>query len=192
MRLKTISLLFALVLATGCGGSGETDAASVSDEHSPTENVEQPAPTFALGEPVALEDGFVATVTSWKTQPTAGAIVADTELYLSRAAEGMTYVVVEYTLTNTGDVEEYFLFAPELSDASGGTSFCNVDATTNYSVHELVRTEPEEENPNYNSGSTYSPGEYKTKADVYEVDQAAWEAGGWTLIMEDAGTVILN
>lgn len=192
MRLKTLAILFVLALAAGCGGSGDTDTASVPDAYLPAENVQEPAPTFTLGEPVALEDGFVATVTSWKTQPTAGAIIADTELYLSRAAEGMTYVVVEYTLTNTGDTEEYFLFAPELSGPSGSTSFCDVGATTNYSVHELVRTEPEEENPNYNSASTYSPGECKTKVDVYEVDPAAWEAGGWTLIMEDAGTVVLN
>jgi hypothetical protein len=192
MTWKTLIIVTAFALLAGCGGSGESESASTTGDATGTDEPVEAAAEFAVGDAVDLEECFSATIIGAKTQPTAGAIIADTELYLTRASEGMTFVAVDYTITNNGEIEEYFLFSPQLVDASGMEIECNLDATTNYSVHELVRTEPEEENPNYNSASTYSPGEYKTKAVVFEVDPAAWEAGGWSLIMEDAGIVVLN
>lgn len=185
--------ILSISMLQGCGDSAEPGTATSTGE--PVEAVEpvEVVPTmFAIGEPVDLGDGFSSTIALVKTQPTAGAIIANSEVYLTRAGEGMTFVVVEYTVTNNGAAEEYFLFAPQLADASGAIVDSNIDASTNYTVHELVRTEPEEASVNFNSTSTYSPGEYKTKATVFEVDQAAWDAGGWTLVMEEAGVVTVN
>lgn len=194
MNRKRLSFacMFPLMLLA-CGGSGETDAAASGGEPvEVAEPVEASPAVFEIGEAVDLGNGFSATVLVVKTQPTAGAVVADTELYLSRAAEGSTFVVVEYTVTNNGAAEEYFLFSPQLADASGALIDSHIDASTNYTVQELVRTEPEEASVNFNSTSTYSPGEYKTKATVFEVDQAAWDAGGWTLLMDEAGVVTIH
>jgi len=193
-RLLAVSFVPLLVVA--CGGSGDRETAAGGTETveagEAPETAEAAPSVFEIGDSVDLGEGFSSVVLGVKTQPTAGKMIGESEVYFSRAAEGSTFVVVEFTVTNNGPEEEYFLFSPQLADAAGTLVDTHVDATTNYSVHELVRTEPEEGSVNFNSASTYSPGEYKTKAVVFEVDQAAWDAGGWTLLMEDAGVVAVH
>ena len=133
-----------------------------------------------LNEPFPMPHNFEAIILSAERVETTGAIVADTELYLSRPQEGFVFVVVTYSRQNKGTQPGFPQDILQLVGGDDVVAGFNAEAGANYLVHQLY---PGQDPPYGN----YQPGETRMLAMVFELPEEVWEAGGAKLVYETAG-----
>lgn len=171
MFLSLLSLVFGGV---ACDSGGDDD--EPAENESPGNTEEQIHEVeFQLNEAISLEYDFTVTVAEANAQPTAGALVAGTEVYLSRPAEGNTFVVVQMDFTN-GGTEEHFGPGHCVLRGPDGTEYeFDGSATSNFVVQELYA---DQDTPR----GDYAPEETRREAKVFEVSETAWAEGGFELV----------
>ena len=166
------------------------ESAAESPEESPEESAEESNVTvdeygitttqWQLNEPMPMPNDFEAIILSVERVETTGAIVADTELYLSRPMDGFTFVVVTYSLENKGAEARNGTHSLIFGDGSNEQMGVNTSATANYVTHQLS---PGQEA----SHGEIQPGETRLKATVFEVPVESWDAGGCRMRYEAGG-----
>ena len=173
LPLHAIVALTATVLACQDGDvatttpEGQPAAASQAEE---VTRLEQ-----QLNQPFALEAGFRVIILSVSIRDQTGDPAMD--VYQSHPAPGNVFVVVEYDLANLGTEAQGPPGFPVLRDAEGNEHEPATRPTSNYMTFQLF---PGQEPPDREVPS----GAQLRLAKVYEVAQAAWEAGGFQVVWE--------
>jgi len=164
MKKHAYTLALAALLSA-CGGGQPDTAGSAENAEVPAANEAEPTPqpTVALGQ-AGVGRGFEFTVRSVEQRASVGSS--------TRAAAGETLVVVRYDFKNTSDEPVSRGGRPEMKLVDPqGRSYAD-DGAAGLSLTGLG-----------DATSDTNPGTTARVSAVWRVDKAAFDAGGWTLVL---------
>ncbi|MFC5466839.1 DUF4352 domain-containing protein [Lederbergia graminis] len=172
MRHKILSFIAAIIVLGIIGsalGGGDEDTNTATENQSTGSNEKTEPKVYAIGEPVPA-DKLEVTITKVDEKLKIGS-----QYFNKEAAEGGTFLAIEYTLKNISDEPVGMFDYPQVTlvDEKGTEYKPDIEASTMYAV--------DIDKDNSKVLSDLNPDISVTDSDVYEISKDRYAQGKWFL-----------